>query len=250
MHEKTKRLLETSTHPLDQYPWGGNFPPPMPGRTVARFQERINRICGLAPNGKPAVRVIWPADPDESISMRVEAETGEKRARYTIYSEEYQGERTTESGIVIVETIAVDITPPRWMLEEYDERTDTYLHLRTIAHHDERCCEGWESIEGHLCYGLYREPMQSDLEDLQRRVKEREAFGERVQSDQPLTYQEQRAAIERLRNWRQHYEQTTRGKYKDAILSGLVPQAPRLFSDDPSVQKHGKYHFLFDKGAR
>ena len=245
MHEKTRRLLESSTHPLDQYPWDGNAPPPLSERNVRQFQERINAICGLVHNGRPAVRVIWPADPDESVSMRTD-EDGEKRARYALYSEEYQCERVTESGLTIVDLVTVDIVTQRWMLEEYNEQANTYIHLRTIGHHDERCCDGAESIGGHLCFGLYREPEQRDLDDLQRMVKEREAWY-RVRQDEPMSYGEMQSYLSRIRTWREQADAAVRGKYKDAILSGLLPQAPRLLSDDPSVHSHGKYHFL--KGA-
>lgn len=242
MHEKTKQLLASSTHYLDQYPWEGNFPPPLSERVQREFQDRINAICGLAPNGKPNVRLLWPADPDESKSMKIVE--GEKRARYVLYSEEYEGTRITESGLAVVETIQVDITPARWILEEYSEVKDDYLHLTTIGYHDERCCDGAESVSGHLCFGLYREPAQRDLEDLQRRVQERDAWGERVQADQPFTHSETQAALSRIRRWQEHWEGNLRNRYKQAILDGMLAQSPRLFSDDPTVQKWGKYHFL------
>jgi len=242
MHTNTLRLLETSTHPLDTWPLEGNFPPPLSARLQDEFQERINKICGLAPNGKPAVRLIWPADPDESISMKIV--DGEKRARYILYSEEYECEMTTEGGLTAVEIVTVDITPPRWMLEEYSEPMDDYLHLTTIAFHDERCCEGRGSIAGHLCNGLYREPAHCDLEDLQRRIRERDASGERVYADQPFTYSETQAALQRIRNWTEIQQRTVKDRYKQAIMDGLMPQSARLFSQDPTVQKWGKYHFL------
>lgn len=242
MHEKTEKLLKSSTHPLDVWPLEGNFPPPLSPRLQREFQERINKICGLVANGKPAVRLIWPADPDESISMKIVE--GEKRARYTLYSQEFECERTSESGLPVIETITVDITPPRWMLEEYSEPTDSYLHLKTIAYHDERCCEGAGSINGHLCNGLYRDPEARDLEDLQRMVKLREQFGERVNPDQPLTYHETQAALSRLRQWRETYEHGLKTRFKNVLMDGFLPMAPRITSDDPSVNQWGKYHWI------
>lgn len=242
MHEKSINLLKTSDHPLDSWPWEGNFPPPLSDRVQRGFQKQINAICGLALNGRPNVRLIWPADPDQSVSMHIVH--GEPRARYCIYSQEYECQSVTPGGLVKVETVMVDITPPRWMIEEYAEMTDSYVHLRTLAFHDDRCCNGSESVNGQLCHGLYREPERCDLEDLQRRVKEREAFGERVQADQPLTRRETDAALSRLRKWRERWEQGVKQKYKDAMIDGFMPQAPRLFSDDESVRRWGKYHFL------
>src|SRR5262245_42940833 len=187
MHEKALQLLKTSNHYLDKYPWEGNFPPPLDQMGVARFQKQINKICGFSSTGRPNVRVIWPADPREDVSMTVIDD--EPRARYCIYSFEFQCETNSESGIVGVETVTVDIVPQRWIVEEFNESTNSYTHLFTIGHHDERCCDGAESIESQLCYGLYREPEQCDLEHLQKLVKEREAYF-RVNPEEPMSYGE------------------------------------------------------------
>lgn len=244
MHEKSIKLLETSDHYLDKWPWAGNFPEPLDERNVRAFQRQIDRICGLAVNGKPNVRLIWPGSRDESISMHYVE--GEKRARYCIYSEEYECQATTPGGLIKVEIVTVDITPPRWMLEEYSEPNDQYLHLKTLGYHDDRCCNGSESVRGHLCFGLYREPERCDLDDLQRMVKLREEMPGIVKADQPLTYHEVQAGLQRIRAMREHAEQKVKEQYKEAIISGLVPQIPRLFSDDPGVQKWGKYHWVGD----
>lgn len=245
MHEKTKRLLESSDHYLDSYPWEQNHPPPLDKRAIAHFQKRINKICGLAPSGVPNVRIIWPADTDESISMHIV--DGEPRARYGVYSYEYQCERQAD-GVTAVEMITVDITPQRWIVEEFNEPTNSYSHLFTVGHHDERCCDGVESIGGHLCYGLYREPEQRDLEYLQRMVQVREQYW-RARPDEPMSYGEMQDWLSRLRAWKQKAEQATRERYKQAIVSALTPQIPRLFSEDPTVHAHGRYHFIRPGGG-
>ncbi|MCI0748161.1 MAG: hypothetical protein L0Y58_22370 [Verrucomicrobia subdivision 3 bacterium] len=242
MHERSIALLKTSGHPLDVWPWEGNFPPPLSARAQREFQRQVNAICGIAVNGKPNVRLMWPADPDPEVSMRVDY-AGERRARYCLYSQDYECQRLTEAGLIAVETITVDIVPPRWMLEEYSEPSDSYLHLRTIAFHDARCCAGAESVQGQLCHGLYREPSRSDLDDLQRRVREREAFGERVYADRPLTGREMQSALSRLKAWREQWEAITKQKYKDAMIDGFMSQSPRLFSDDPTANAWGRRHF-------
>jgi hypothetical protein len=240
MHERAKQLLETSSHYLDSYPWAGNFPPPLDQGLIARFQKQINKICGLSVSGGPNVRIIWPADPREDISMAVV--DGEKRARYCIYSHEYQCERHS-NGVTGVELVTVDIVPPRWIVEEFNESTNSYFHLFTIGHHDKRCCDGSESIESQLCYGLYREPEQRDADRLQQLVKAREQYF-RVNPDEPMGYGELQDWLSRIRTWREQAERTAKQRYKDAIISGLTPMAPRLFSDDPTVRAHGKYHWM------
>jgi hypothetical protein len=242
MHERTKRLLESSDHYLDRYPWEGNCAPPLDKRAIAHFQKQINKICGLALSGFPNVRLIWPADPNPDISMTVI--DGEKRARYCIYSHEYQCEKVSESGVVGVETITVDIVPQRWIIEDFDEPSQSYNHLFTIGHHDERCCEGSESVEGHLCYGLYREPEQWDIERLQQLAKAREEYRYIVKSGEPISWGEMQDWLSRLRTWKETAERVTKERYKQAIISGLMPMRPRLFSDDPTVHANGKYHWL------
>jgi len=241
MHERAKQLLETSSHYLDSYPWNGNFPPPLDQRAVARFQKQINKICGLSASGNPNVRVIWPADPREEVSMTII--DGEPRARYCIYSFEFQCEKHSNSGVIGVETVIVDIVPQRWIVEEFNEPTNSYTHLFTVGHHDERCCNGAESIDGHLCYGLYREPEQRDLDHLQKLVQEREKYW-RVKPDEPMSYGEMQDWLSRIRTWRETVERETKQRYKDAIISGLMPQKARLFSDDPTVKSWGGLHFL------
>jgi len=243
MHERALRLLETSNHYLDSYPWNGNFPPPLEERVIARFQKRINKICGPAPNGRPNVRVIWPADSREDISMYVDAD-GEKRARYCLYSHEYQCEQVLESGVSAVELVTVDIVPQRWIVEDYNDSTDSYVHLFTVGYHDERCCNGSESISGHLCFGLYREPEDQDLERLQKLHKEREEYRYLLKSDEPISYGEMQDWLSRIRTWKETAARVAKQRYKEAIISGLMPQEARLFSGDPTVQKWGKYHFL------
>ena len=241
MHEKTKRLLASSDHYLDDYPWQGNHAPPLDKRTVARYQLRINGICGLALSGNPNVRIIWPADQDPNISMHVV--DGEPRARYGVYSYEFQCEKTSESGVVGVETITVDIVPQRWIVEDWDEPSQSYRHLFTVGHHDDRCCDGAESIEGHLCYGLYREPEQRDLEYLQRLTSVREKY-HRVKSDEQMSYSEMQDWLSRMRTWKAEGERRTKERYKEAAMNALMPQRPRIFSVDPTVRAWGRHHFL------
>ena len=240
MHERAERFLKTSDHYLDRYPWEGNFPPPLDQVAIVRFQKQINKVCGLSATGKPNVRLIWPADPREDISMTVV--DGEPRARYCIYSHEYQCEKQAD-GIVAVELVTVDIVPQRWIVEEFNESTSTYTHLFTVGHHDERCCDGSESIESQLCYGLYREPEQRDLDYLQRLVKQREQYW-RVNPDEAMSYGEMQDWLSRIRTMKEHADRVVKQRYKDSIVSGLAPMRPRLFSDDPTVNKWGAYHFM------
>lgn len=207
---------------------------------MAQFQKRINDICGLAQSGVPNVCIIWPADPE--IAMHIV--DGEPRARYGIYSYEYQCEKHSESGVVGVETITVDVCVQRFMVEEFDPPSNTYSHLFTIGHHDERCCEGAESIEGHLCYGLYREPEQGDLERLQQLNAAREECRYIVKSGEPMSYGEMEDWLSRIREWKQRAERAAKERYKEAIISGLTPQRARLFSSDPTVQRWNRWHFL------
>lgn len=244
----------SSAHPVFDAIPETNHECPWSRERIAEYQKRINRIAGVAPNGRPNVRLIWPADPDERISMHVV--DGEKRARYRLYTEQYEARGTTPAGLEIVEHIDVDITVPRFVLEEYHDPADVamrdghanegeYTHLFSVASHDETCCDGREATaSGELCLGLYREPGERELEELQRRIRAREAMKRFRRPGEAMSQEEIAESLRNLREWQENAAATRQEKYREAILDALAPMKHRLFSDDPSVHSNGKYHFV------
>lgn len=241
---------------LDRVP-EENHECPWTRQRIREFQRKLDKIAGISSNGRPNVRLIWPADTDESISMHIV--NGEKRARYKLYTQVYECKGLTPSGIETVQNIDVDITLPRFVIEEFHEPWEEafnpaevenkgqgyYTHLWTCAYHDEKCCGGYEATQaGELCLGLYREPGERDLEELKRRIHLRDsekryrAVGERVTNEEAI------AAARETRSQMENVDAKRRAEYYGALMDSFNTHGFRLFTDDPSVLKHGKYHFL------
>lgn len=243
-------------HPiLDAFPFQSNLECPWTRQRIAGFQKRIDKIAGRGSNGKSNVRLIWPADANPAISMRIV--NGEPRARYRLWTNEYECKRTDKTtGLEVVEFVKVDITPPRFMFEEFHESDEQgfnpdgenggegfYTHLFSIAHHDESCCNGTEAIGGGLCLGLYREPEDRDLAELQRRIQARDAAkyghrpGERVSMD------ELEEDLRAHREWQARYNNRLETDYREAAMNSLALHGWRLF--DPDTRS--RYHIIGGK---
>lgn len=227
---------------------------------MREFQRKLDKIAGLSSNGRSNVRLIWPADSDESISMHTV--NGEKRARYRLYTQVYEAQGTTPAGVAFVEDIEVDITVPRFIIEEFHEPFEEafnpateetsgqgyYTHLWTVAYHDEKCCGGREATEaGELCLGLYREPGERDFEELKRRIRLRDSEKRYRAVGERMTEAEAAAVARNTRAQIEGVEERRKADYYAALMDAFRTHGHRLFTDDPSVLSHGKYHFL--KGA-
>lgn len=80
-----------------------------PNFDVARYQKKINRVVGVSPSGAPIVRLIWAWQARKWENTEWElgiATAGEWRQKYRAL--------TIEVG----NDDYVDISPPRWILEE------------------------------------------------------------------------------------------------------------------------------------
>lgn len=245
-----------SRHPVyDKLP-DENYPIPISRERIAEFQSKLDKIAGIAPNGRSNVRLIWAADPDESVSMIMI--NGEKRAKYRLYTEEYDCIRM-HGDLEVIERIDVDICTPRFMIEEYHlpdeeafarapdghEGKGHYTHLFSVAYHDEECCSGREALRGgQLCLGLYREPCEADLEELRRRIKLRdELVADRRIGERP-SYVELVQSLRDIKYGHARKEEKRTGLFEEMFADGMKTHSHRIFSDDPAVHSHGKYHFI------
>lgn len=187
---------------------------------------------------------------------------GEKRARYRLYTQVYEASGVTPAGVSFVEEIDVDITVPRFIIEEFHEPWEEafnpadegtrgngyYTHLWTVAHHDENCCDGREvTQQGELCLGLYREPNDRDLNELRRRIRERDAERRYRAVGEQMTDDEVADASRELRTQIESMEARRKADYYQTLLDSFKTHGHRLFTDDPSVLSHGKYHFINNK---
>lgn len=251
-------IPETSSpHPVFDKPPEENHESPWSDALIVQFQKKLNKIAGLASTGKPNVRLIWPASKDESISMHFV--NGEKRARYRLYTQVYQCTSVSPASLEVIQNIDVDITVPRFMLEEYHEPSEDafnpstedtrgqgyYTHLKSIGHHDEKCCNGTGATrDGILCLGLYREPNESDLDDLKRMIKMRDAEVLSHRAGEIYTEAEMIASAKDHRAQMEAMESRRKSTYYQALLDSFKTHGHKMFTDDLSVLKHGKYHFV------
>jgi hypothetical protein len=232
-----------------------NYPNPWPRWREKKFQKELDRLAGVASNGRSNLRLLWPADADESLSMELIA--GEKKARYRLYTTSYRCTSVSEAGLEVIQDIDVDICMNRYVIEQYhlpeEERLGSfkeaskgngfYSHLFTVAHHDEKCCGGTEGIKGRLCLGLYREPGTADIYNAQRMIRERNA---KFYSDRLAELPPDEEVRQEARENRDLDERTTRLRqlaYSEAAMSGFMPHMHRMFTDNPKTLKHGRYHF-------
>lgn len=184
----------------------------------------------------------------------------EQKARYKLYTQEYECRRTdSESGIEIVDFVDMDIVPPRFIIEEYhvpDEEgfnpstADTkgqgfYTHLWTVGVHDEHCCGYTEATpRGELCLGLYREPGDWDVNELQRRLKLREQLESTHRIGEPTSDAERAESARMLKCWQEKASEQRRQMFYDALVASFATHGHRMFAHTPDNLHHGKYHFL------
>ena len=179
--------------------WGQKAIYQAPSFDVVQYQEKINRICGLAPNGEPVVRLVWAASKEcfskfysvwDSMGFGVLTEL---RAKYRF------------ATVEINPVDRIDIPAPRWMLEDrvdpaqfaatyeqtrwvwnedegrqverrpkIDLTRGYYAPLLTIARHGSCCGKARNSKV--VCWGQYKEPDERELIMLREAVAKRDLF--------------------------------------------------------------------------
>lgn len=261
--------------------WDENLMSPWSSERLQAFQARINRIAGLAFNGKPNVRIIWPGHPvspivtidkepdailgpeEEKTMHWVKTRDGKysKRGRYHLFTQEYELKGfNRETGVPFVQYMDIDIAVRRFIIEQYHLPSEQgfnykpgtkgqgfYSHLWSVAKHFDDCCGGAEAIKGHLCLGLYREPSDCDLDELQARIKARDAEmaghmpGDRVSDDEYLKEaRESRDAAEAANQQRLTL-------YRATLKDSLIVHGWKMFTEDPAKLAEGK---IFDIARR
>ena len=273
-----------SNHPVFDAPlknWDENLPSPWSAERLREFQARINRIAGLAFNGKPNVRLIWPGhpvppiitldkepdavlSPEEEKTMHwVKNRYGQyvKRGRYHLFTQEYELKGINrETGIPFVQYMDIDIIVRRFVMEQYhlpaegrfNHKPGTkgqgfYSHLWTVSKHFDDCCGGREADKGHLCLGLYREPSDCDLEELAARIKARDAEMAGHMPGDAVTFDEMMIEARETRDGVEAGNQRRLDQYKAAVKDSFMVHGWRMFTDDPAKLAEGK---IFDLARR
>lgn len=251
-----------------------------PTFNVAKFQKRLNRICGTS-DGKPIVELTWAWNPKnrdfyyvdwDSFGRGVKAEF---RYKYRFAS------------FTLPDGDTIDVPPPRWILSQRyepgqyapsweasrwmtrnlgkDEKGNNifkrfelrpemppdgwYSFLRCIADHnaDQSCCTRAFRERRAVCWGYYREPAQFDLDLVEDAVKRRNADPCKWSPHEPLP-PEALAELERGA-----FEEAEQAERADKVMLDAIwhdwafAHGWRAFEDSVSAHKkltHGKYHDL------
>jgi hypothetical protein len=269
------------SHPVFDAPlktWDENLLSPWSAERLKDFQARINRIAGIAFNGKPNVRIIWPGhpvspiitldeEPDAVLSLAeeetmhwVKSRDGKfvKRGRYHLFTQEYELRGfNRDTGLPFVQYMDLDIVVRRFIVEQYHLPQENsfnykpgtkgrgfYSHLWTVAMHFDDCCGGREADKGNLCLGLYREPSDRDLEELQARIAARDAeMASHMPGDQP-TFDEMLIEARESRDQAEAAYNHRRSVYRNALRDSLRVHGWKAFTDDPAKLAEGKYFDL------
>lgn len=167
--------------------WGRAAIHSPPTFDAIKFQAQIDRIFGLAQNGYPIVRLVWPGDIKQCYSKF-----------YTDWSSSGLGINSELRAKYKYATVMIpgtpdiiDIPPPRWIIEQREEpgqymaaweaarfdnqgrerrppppTTGYYSHLMTVARHTSTCCKNTPAKM--VCWGDYRAPDNKDIETLKQ----------------------------------------------------------------------------------
>lgn len=276
-------IIPTSSnnHPVFDAPlktWDENLMSPWSAERMKDFQARINRIAGLAFNGKPNVRIIWPGHPvppiitvdkepdavlgpeEEKTMHWVKNREGKyvKRGRYHLFTQEYELQGfNRETGVPFVQHMDIDIAVRRFIVEQYHLPAEQgfnykpgtkgqgfYSHLWSVAQHFDDCCGGLEANNGHLCLGLYREPSDCDLDELAMRVKLRDAEEFGHMAGEKASFEEMMLEARQSRDTTEAANQRRLELYKNTLKDSLLFQGWKMFTDDPARLAEGKYFDL------
>lgn len=244
----------------DPRQWGEVIPPPA-DVDVKQFQTYLNRIAGRNAEGKPILRLVWGWSPEAR-----EWRAGDWRFKYRFHT-----------VYLKTQDLHIDLAVPRWFIEElvepaqYLEQWELhryqasesggsvvdvlgpppvadgwYQHARTIAVHSDgrKCCELLWASQRRACWGFYRPPGEIDLSVVSRAVNQRDAERQLNRPDEPLSPEVFRLCAQAQFEAKQQREDRINQRVSDLIDDTVRTHKFSWTSDDPSVLKHGKYHFL------
>lgn len=264
-HLKSPDRFEALNNPRRWADPGIHTPPAF---NVRKFQKRINRVIGTSVNGQPIVRLVWAWDEQQF-------EAGEIRQKYRFYSHEITS--GPQAGKII------DISPPRWILEERHEPeqylsawnrvryvtvpdefsfsgrrtldalgappTDGwYLPLWVIAEHDDdnACCLRMLE-QKRKCWGCYREPSDIDLNLLAEAKARRDATPFKQSPHEPLTPQTVAEAFLAGRAANEAEAVAKRKQLHELWLSHVETWGWRIGETNPKRLHHGRWHLMPQK---
>jgi len=232
---------------FDDFPWKVNQPSPWNRRQIRAYQKRLDAIAGVTPTGASRIRLIWAADPE--VGMQIWG--GVRRFKYFV------SETIALQRFVLEQLHEPAEYKPNWEQGRYRWdgaiRTDLkgdpppnglYTHLHTVAEHDHRCCDGTMLINGHqACYGFFGLPDENELEMVRLAIALRNATPE-LQPGEVIPQAELEKELRDTKYWEEYSREKTREEFGQVVRDEFKTHAHRLFSDDESVLRNGKYHWV------
>lgn len=252
-------------HPLNNPPWRTNEPAPC---DVSWFQRELERIGGREPNGLPHYRVVWGQDFGQA-RMR-DRYQDRWVPRYIHMRKAWLEEEQGPSGLAVMVERDEWIGTPRFFVEAWippaialrsgtakgkDADGDTFAEYKPIdgewypmfevnIDHEaagHRCCRWFES-KGMNCHGWYREPGQQDVDYVEMLWQEWQRDTRGLRPDQSLQGDQPESVWRKA--WQMEHDRLEALKRDDYFTRHFFNTHKARLSDDPSVQSHGKYHFL------
>lgn len=250
---------------LDGHPVTDNSPPP---DDTTWFQKELDRIFGLHSNGYSKFRIVYGQDLREGRALDWDQTRKMWRARYVLHTTK-KPESYLPPGEMVFRTrwVYEDIGAPRWFMERYvppeiacrgwvvegiDSEGDHFYDPKPvnglyepfadsmIADHTRWCCaEATERNE--MCYGTYRAPDDADLDAVREAKQEMDRKRERRPG--PTTPDEADAARKRSQERYEQWNRSLRDEAAAIVYDGLKSHQAAL-SDDPTVVKHGRFHWM------
>lgn len=238
---------QAPTLAYDDFPWRQNYPSPWSRDQIRQYQERLDAITGKSATGASRLRLIWGADPD--VGMMIYG--GKKRFKYFV------SETIALQRFVLEQLHEPAEYKPTWENNRYrwegitriDLKGDPppdgiYSHFHTVAEHDHRCCNGTLLINGHqACYGFFGVPDENELALVQMAIRLRDRTPE-LRPGEKIPQAELEQELRETKYWEEYNREKTREEFRDILVDEFKTHQATIFSDDESVQKNGRFHWL------
>jgi hypothetical protein len=232
---------------------------------VRWFQKELDKIFGRELNGKSRFLIAWGQD----LSICREWHPWQKqwRAMFPLSTVRTVDNVAIEGSLLLQPRVRHhDIGVPRWVMLRYvppevaclgwvEEGVDQNGHFydpkpvdgfyeplrdSILANHTQWCCAA-ATAANEPCYGSYRAPDQGDLDAVRmyRALMEQQ----KEQRPGPMTAADYEKARQRASDAREEMHRSMSEQFGAIVTEALNTHQASL-SDDPSVQRNGRYHWL------
>jgi hypothetical protein len=195
---KQQPFINNKVHPFDDLDnWGHDWTnkPPLAKHEIEDWQKRFDRAFGLNRNGKSCFKLVWNGDRSQWWKYAYDWDSYGKGIKWELRP------RILWKKVELGNGDYVDLFPPRWLIlmriepEQYgaqwkdeswiwdpkrrqrkqirdDEVPKAFWEtVMVIGEHDKFCCDAFDGE----CFGVFRNPNDTDLNWLHARKQEFEA---------------------------------------------------------------------------